>query len=228
MPLPAFFARVPRLRLYDPLAQLLGSADDGILDYGYEDAVKLAGHSCPTVASAYWLTWRALHALYGDALPQRGGVRVAFRDDLRDGSNGVLAAVVQLLTGAAGETGFKGLGGLHARQGLQARSPDLPMALRFTRIDNGHAVDAMADLSLLPQPPRMADLVQRCIDHQASAGELAELAGLWQSRVQRLLTEFAYDDGVFVIRPSNVAPWQVQMLVALAPPPRPPAHDRRV
>jgi hypothetical protein len=28
-------------------------AEDGVIEHGYADVVKLAGHSCPTVASAY-------------------------------------------------------------------------------------------------------------------------------------------------------------------------------
>lgn len=86
MRLPGFFARVPRLRVHDPLAELLGSAEGGVFEYGYEDAVRLAGHSCPVVASAYWLTLRALQVLYPAGLPQRGGVRVEFQTAARSGS----------------------------------------------------------------------------------------------------------------------------------------------
>ena len=54
MQYPAFFDAVPHLRLRDPLAEFLGAIEDGVVEYTYVDAVKLAGHSCPTVASAYW------------------------------------------------------------------------------------------------------------------------------------------------------------------------------
>ncbi len=37
------------INLYDPLAELLG-AGDGRFTYTYDDAVKLSGHACPTVA----------------------------------------------------------------------------------------------------------------------------------------------------------------------------------
>ncbi len=49
---PDFFDEVPRISLYDPLAEFLGATEGGILEYGYFDAVRLAGHSCPTVALA--------------------------------------------------------------------------------------------------------------------------------------------------------------------------------
>jgi hypothetical protein len=52
MSFPDFFDEVPRITLRDPLAELLGSVTGGLLSYGYADVVRLAGHSCPTVASA--------------------------------------------------------------------------------------------------------------------------------------------------------------------------------
>lgn len=45
MTYPNFFDKAPVIRLRDPLAQLLGSAAEGIMDYHYVDAVRLAGHS---------------------------------------------------------------------------------------------------------------------------------------------------------------------------------------
>ena len=39
---PAFFAQAPTLRVRDPLAQFLGAATDGVLEYHYADAVRLA------------------------------------------------------------------------------------------------------------------------------------------------------------------------------------------
>ena len=55
MQYPAFFDDIPRLTVYDPLAGFLGSTLGGIIEYSYVDAVKLTGHSCPTVASSYWI-----------------------------------------------------------------------------------------------------------------------------------------------------------------------------
>lgn len=79
---PAFFDDVRKIALRDPLAEFLGAAEGGVIEYGYLDAVKLAGHSCPTVAAAYLMTLNALTHLYGDELPERGAVRVLFRDDM--------------------------------------------------------------------------------------------------------------------------------------------------
>ncbi|HRP94725.1 MAG TPA: hypothetical protein PL143_00605 [Rhodocyclaceae bacterium] len=199
MQFPDFFSQVRRLRVRDPLADFLGAARDGVLEYGYDDAVKLAGHSCPTVGSAYMLTCHALEALYAGELPERGGVRVAFRDGLTDGVTGVVASVVTLLTGATQEGGFKGLAGQFVRRGLQRFEAEVPLALRFTRVDNGAAVDAEADLSRVPADPDMAPLMGLCMRGEASADERRRFGVLWQERVARILVDHEKDTEVFRI-----------------------------
>jgi hypothetical protein len=203
MRLPAFFDDVPRLTVRDPMAELLGCAAGGIFEYGYADAVRLTGHSCPTVASAYWLTVLALRALYADELPVRGGIEVQFRDSARSGSVGVVATVVQMLTGAAGSSGFKGLGGSFSRAGLLRIAPDLPMSLRYRRLDTGAAVDAASDVSLPPASPMLHDLGGRSTRQHLDAAAMAELGRLWQARVRMLLIDLRDDPAVFTIRPAK-------------------------
>ena len=77
---PEFFDRAPQLLMRDPLAQFLGATPDGVMAYRYQDAVKLAGHSCPTVAGAYLMVVKGLSALYGGDIPERGGIEVLMRD----------------------------------------------------------------------------------------------------------------------------------------------------
>ena len=60
---PAFFDQVPPIVVHDALAQTLGALHDGLIEYRYLDAVKLAGHSCPTVAGAWLMARHALAAL---------------------------------------------------------------------------------------------------------------------------------------------------------------------
>ena len=201
MKLPEFFDQVPKLRVFDPLAELLGCAEGGVLEYGYADAVRLTGHSCPTVAAAYWLTWLSLGQLYPGTLPQRGGIQVEFRDSARDGSTGVVAAVVHLLTGAAGSSGFKGLSGRFSRVGLIRFTPDLLLSLRFTRLDTRAAVDAAANLALVPPDPAVEPLLTRYLADAATAEQTQRLGALWQARVRRLLLDHAHDPGVFIVRP---------------------------
>ena len=200
---PEFFDAVPRIRLRDPLAEFLGAFEGGVIEYAYLDAVRLAGHSCPTVASAYWLTRQALQALYQGTLPERGGVRVAFREHVTAGVTGVIANVVSLLTGGTTDSGFKGLAGRFDRRNLMAFDVSQPLDLRFTRVDTGRTVDAEAHLRHVPADHRMAPLMQRCLTGVASPEEAKDFRALWQARVRSVLLDHGDDPAVFVIRPAE-------------------------
>lgn len=203
MKLPDFFAAAPRIIVRDALADLLGAAEGGVFEYGYADAVKLAGHSCPTVASAYLLTVHALRALYPQDMPERGGIRVEFARPLDEGTTGVVAGIVTLLTGAAQDGGFKGIGGRHVRRGLERFGCEVPLQIRYTRLDTGTAVDAASDLSGVPADPAMPALLQLCIAGRADPEQRRRFAALWQQRVRTVLIEFADDPRVFRIVPAT-------------------------
>jgi formylmethanofuran dehydrogenase subunit E len=198
---PAFFDEVRRIVVRDPLAEFLGAAEGGLIEYGYLDAVKLAGHSCPTVAAAYWMTLKALEHLYPDALPERGGIRVYFRQDQLSGVTGVIANVVSLLTGATHDTGFKGLGGRFDRRRLLYFSADVAEEIRYTRIDSGQAVEVAANLQSVPFAPQTPELMQKCLAGSATPQETAEFRECWQARVRTLLLAHGDDPEVFVLRP---------------------------
>ena len=200
MPHPDFYDAIPRLRLKDPLAEFLGAFDDGVVEYGYLDVVKLAGHSCPTVASAYWMTCRALAALYGNALAERGAIRVEFRDARLNAVTGVVANVVSMLTGATDNDGFKGLAGRFDRRNLLLFNADIPLEIRYTRMDNGAQVDVAANVRLVPGDPETPRLMQRGLAGEADAAQARQFASLWQDRVRRILLEYADDPQVFVVR----------------------------
>ena len=197
---PEFFDAVPRLRMRDPLAQFLGAIDGGVIEYGYVDAVKLAGHSCPTVASAYWLTRQALVALYGGELPQRGAIRVEFREDRTAGVTGVIANVVSMLTGATSDTGFKGLGGRFDRRNLLFFNADVPLEIRFTRADTGAQVDVAAQVGRVPGDPEMRALMPRCLSGEAGSDDARRFGSMWQDRVRRILIDHGEDPDVFLVR----------------------------
>lgn len=197
---PDFFDAVPRIRLRDPLAEFLGATEGGIIEYSYLDVVKLAGHSCPTVASAYWLTRQALRALYGEELPERGGVRIEFAAGIADGVTGVIANVVSLLTGAAGAGGFKGLAGRFERRNLLAFDADIPLEIRYTRLDGRGRVDAAANPGQVPADPEMGVLIKRCVAGMADEKELRRFGDLWQDRVRRLLLDHGEDTTVYSLQ----------------------------
>ena len=131
MHFPDFFHQVPPLRLVDPLLALLGATDDGLLEYRYPDAVRWAGHSCPTVAGAWLMTRTALSRLYPEGRPERGQILVDLRDAAEIANAGVVGGVIGFITGAAGTGGFAGLGGRFSRRDLmhfgveQAADPEL-------------------------------------------------------------------------------------------------------
>jgi formylmethanofuran dehydrogenase subunit E len=185
---PAFFDEVRTLTLRDPLAQVLGAASDGLLTYGYLDAVKLAGHSCPTVAGAYLMTLKALEKLYPDSTPERGGIKVELGAAQSEGITGVIAAVAGLLTGAAGEGGFKGLGGKFSRRNLMLFESG-NATLRFTRLDTGASLSVSYHPEVVPPPPGMQELMQKLLAGASSAEERAEFGKLWQMRVKRILID---------------------------------------
>jgi hypothetical protein len=199
MSFPEFFAAAPRIALTDPLARFLGAVDDGVLEYAYEDAVRLAGHSCPTVASAFLMTRAALRALYPETLPERGGLRVELAGERTEGVNGVIGSVAGFITGAAGDTGFKGIGGHFERRGLLAYAASIDGQMRFTRTDDGASADVSARLERVPSDPRIGGLLPRCLMGVATPDETALFGSLWQSRVRALLLEHADDPQTFVV-----------------------------
>lgn len=195
MTFPSFFPEAPRLRLRDPLAAFLGSATDGVLEYRYEDAVRLAGHSCPAVAGAYLMISHGLDYLYDEELPERGGIDVFMRDGREHGTTGVLASIATLLTGAAAETGFQGIGPAHrfARRGLLSFEAPIEGVLALRRRDSGAGVVLDIDTSHVPHDPEMAGLMPKAVAGQAGPAEQARFAALWQDRVRRILIDHADD-----------------------------------
>lgn len=196
MTFPDFFNDAPTIRLYDPLAQLLGSATDGIMDYHYADVVRLAGHSCPTVAGAFLTARAALQALYPDTLPERGGIAIHMPAPEATGTIGVVAQVLTLLTGASAKGGFKGIGGRFSRNDLLSFATDdneRAGAIRFERIDTGAVVLATFDSDRIPADPSQRERFQAVIQNRETPEQQAEFARLWQARVRKILLEHADD-----------------------------------
>jgi hypothetical protein len=191
---PAFFELAPRITVRDPLAALLGACDDGLLDYGYGDAVRLAGHSCPTVAGAYLMARAALRALYPHAPAERGAVTVRMGAPEGHGTTGVVAQVLTLITGAAAAGGFHGIGGRFVRQGLlHYASTGTDSGVHFQRVDTGAAVQAELDLSRLPPAPGLYRHLAAALAPGAAASHRRAFAELWQERVRCVLLEHADD-----------------------------------
>lgn len=186
MQYPTFFDTIEPIKLQDGLSNFLGASQDGIIEFGYTEIVKSAGHSCPTVLGAYLMTQAALEALYVDELPQRGEIKVYFKEKLTQGVTGVISNVIKNITGATTNTGFKGISGNFDRRHLMFFEEDIPSSVRFTRRDTKQSVDVYYDASSVAPDANMAPLMQKCISKTASQEEQMEFGKLWQQRVENI------------------------------------------
>lgn len=196
---PEFFNQVRAIVMHDPLAAFLGAAEEGIVEYRYLDAVKLAGHSCPTVAGAWLMTLKALERLYGGERPERGAIRVELRDDVGAGVTGVVANVAGLVTGAAQENGFKGIGGRFDRRNLLAFEAPIAGEMRFTRVDTGASIEARYHPERVPPAAEMKALLPRVQTDTATTEERQRFGALWQDRVRSILIDHADDPELVVL-----------------------------
>lgn len=199
MSFPAFFADAPAITLRDPLAAFLGAPADGTITYRYEDAVRMAGHSCPTVAGAWLMTLRALRALWPDGMPERGATEVLMDDGQDEGVTGVMAAVAGLVTGAAGPGGFKGIAGNFHRDGLLRFKAGIGAEMALRRLDDGETAVATYRPELVPADPEMRDRLQAVLGGSDDPEDHARFAALWQDRVRRILVECADLPGLVTI-----------------------------
>jgi len=196
---PGFYDAVAPIVVADPLAALLGATEDGRIEYRYLDAVKLAGHSCPTVAGAWLMTGTALARLYPDALPERGQMRVELRQAADAGVAGVIASIAGLVTGAAAESGFKGLAGRHGRRDLLRFGIPMQGEIRYTRLDTGQAVELAHQPQAVPRPPGLTEKMRAALAPEADAATRAAFARAWQHWVRAMLIDHADDPALIAV-----------------------------
>lgn len=201
-----FFNEVETIKIKDPLAVALGAIDKGEpFVFTYMDAVKLAGHSCPAVSGAYKLTQLALKSLYGSETPVRGQIRVTFKGGVETKVNGPISQIVTLITGASGETGFKGLGGgrfgrynlLSFDEGSHA-DEDAVCTVLFERMDTRKKIEISYSNYMLPANPKMGDLMPLAVTGKGTDAEINEFGNLWHDRIKAILMNPPKD--MFVIK----------------------------
>ena len=186
---PEFYTQISPIKLYDPLSHFLGAFEKGELEISYLECVKLAGHSCPTVAGAYLMTKMGLETLYPDALPERGSIKVEMRDAQTAGVTGVIANVIGFITGANGAGGFKGIQGNFSRDNLLTFDVPMQGEVKLTRLDNEESVTLNYDPSSVPADPMMQPLMSKNLKNLASQEEKKTFGMLWQKRVETILLE---------------------------------------
>lgn len=190
---------IKTIRMREPLAETLGAfkVEDAVLDYTFIDTVKMAGHVCPTVAYAYLCCQKALEVLYPAEIPVRGDIEVILYGDADEGVYGVIGQVFSFLTGAAPETGFKGLGHKFKRKNLLKYSTEKidpeAMAFKFIRTANKKSVT----VKLFPKKfPTEQDiemnsgrLLEKIIWEAASKEEKEEFKNLWMRKIKNILVD---------------------------------------
>ena len=184
---PDFFNHVPTIDLQDPLSDFLGAFEEGKMQITYLDCVKLAGHSCPTVAGAYLMALRGLQALYGTELPKRGDIHVSMKNEETEGVTGVICNVISFIAGAGGIGGFKGLNGNMSRNNLISYNIPMDGEVKLTRIDTNQSVTLSYDASMIPSDPMMQPLMGKCMQGVATPEEKKAFGTLWQARVEKIL-----------------------------------------
>ncbi len=194
-----FIKEVRPIRFKEPLAETLGAFkdEDAVLEYTFADAVKMAGHACPTVAGAYLTCQKALEALYADELPVRGEISVTVYGEPDEGTYGVMGQVFSFLTGAAPASGFRGLGHKFRRKDLLTFSPEKidaqAMSFEFKRLDNAKTVIVKFYPQQIPFPAdkaqRMTELMEKVIWEAARGDEKREFQELWMGKVKDMLLE---------------------------------------
>lgn len=199
MQTPAFYDAAPRITLRDALAETLGAATGGLMEYRYVDAVKLAGHSCPTVAGAWLMTRAALARLYPGEIPCRGEMRVELREPQEAGVTGVIASVAGLVTGAAGPGGFQGLAGRHARRNMLAFGQPMRGEMRVTRLDTGRSVEVSHHPQAVARPPALGRLMQAALTPDADPAVRVGFGAAWQEWVRCMLIEHADDPALIAL-----------------------------
>lgn len=187
MQYPDFYRHVPPIKLYDPLSDFLGAFVKGEVEISYLDCVKLAGHSCPTVAGAYLMAQEGLSALYEGERPVRGNIKVEMQDDESEGVTGVICNIISFILGASGVNGFKGIQGNYARDNLVFYHASIPTEVKLTRLDTNQSVNLSYDPSSIKADEKMMPLMGKSLKGLATEEEKKLFHTLWQARVKEIL-----------------------------------------
>ena len=208
----AYIAEVPPIMMIDPYFQIFGQSQDAI-PYYYDEAVKLAGHSCGAVTGAWTIARKALEVLYpNEEIPVRGQIAVEAPGAEDEWFVGVFGDVITFVTGASPHTGFIGAefgkaNDVFIRQNKMVYSLEptnqLPPMREwiFTRLDTGKKVGIKFNLVIitpLPTPGRIS-MGKKMAAGEATAEEAADYIKYWNDRAIFVLDN-ADMDGFFSVK----------------------------
>ncbi|WP_336001067.1 hypothetical protein [Halorientalis halophila] len=192
---------VDPIEIRDPVAEALGVLEPGDpFVVTYRDAVKEAGHSCPTASGAYRIVQLGLDALYPDDYPVRSEIEVQAAGPRDDAAYGVMSRIVSYVTGATEEDGFGGLaGGYGGRRDLlhfEAFDSDTPdPTFRLRRTDTDETVEVTYHVGAVPDGGPAIGNLREILDGTASDQQREAFADAWHRRVQIVLV----DESLFTV-----------------------------
>jgi len=199
MQYPDFYNNVSSIKLYDPLSEFLGAIEKGEMEITYLDCVKLAGHSCPTVAGAYLMASQGIGALYGTDIPARGSIKVEMHSSETDGVTGVICNVIAFILGASGLGGFKGIQGNFSRDNLIAYNTPMVGEVKLTRLDTNKSITLSYDPSSVQADTMMQVLMGKSLQGTATEDEKHKFGQLWQKRVEEILLNTSLHSQIITI-----------------------------
>ncbi|WP_424005523.1 hypothetical protein ACOZ4I_19350 (plasmid) [Haloarcula salina] len=189
------------IEIRDPVAEALGVLEPGDpFVITYRDAVKEAGHSCPTASGAYRIVQLGLDDLYPDDYPVRSEIEMQAAGPQDDAAYGVMSRIISYVTGATEDDGFSGLaGGYGGRRDLlvfDAFDPDTAdPTFRFRRTDTDETVEVTYQVSDVPDGGPAIGNLQGILDGSASDQQREAFVDAWHRRVQVVLS----DNSLFTI-----------------------------
>ena len=210
-----YITQVPPIMVRDPLIEMLGQTNEPI-PYYYEEAVKVAGHSCMVASSAWMMTKLALEALYPNGeVPVRGQITIQMPGSESEWNIGVFGEVMTFITGAAPATGFSGSvfakgNPLTIRRGKMiyteepVGTPPPQMQYVFTRIDTGKSVSASWNIAKVIPPINEKVLTEpghALASGSATPEQVAEFNKNWNDAALYILQNAGIVEGVVTIVP---------------------------
>lgn len=208
-----YITSVPPIVMREPYFEIFGQAQTPV-PYYYEEAVKLAGHSCGATTGAWTIARKALETLYPDGeIPVRGMIAVEAPGAEDEWFVGVFGEIITYITGASPHTGFIGAefgqaDDVFIRQNkmVYAEEPtnQLPPMREwiFTRLDTGARVGVKFNLVVitpLPTPGKQA-LGKKMAADEATPEEAAEYYQYWNDRARFVFEKADTLDGFFTVK----------------------------
>jgi hypothetical protein len=208
-----YISEVPPILMSEPYFEIFGQSQEPV-PYYYEEAVKLAGHSCGATTGAWTITRKALEVLYPDGeIPVRGQIAVEAPGAEDEWFVGVFGEIITFVTGASPKTGFIGAefgkaNDLFVRQNKMVYAEE-PTGQNpperewiFTRPDTGTRVGVKFNLAVITPlaTEERQQMGAKLAMGQATPEEAAEYFQYWNDRARFVLENADTLDGFFAVK----------------------------